>query len=79
MTAELGIALLGGFLLAVAILVARIPVPCPHAGRCAMCEREKELTRLESTRMLAEMDHHWHVEPVPGCPRCFPPANGRRR
>ena len=78
MTMGLALGLLGGFLLLVAILVSRIPVPCPHASQCVACERERELARLESARVLAQMDHHWHVEPVPDCRRCFPPMHDRR-
>lgn len=71
-TLDVALGFMGGFLLFIGILIARIPVRCPHAGRCLRCEMEAEQQRLAQERLLAEMDHRWHVEAVEGCRRCAP-------
>ncbi len=75
MTIDLALGLMGGFLLLVAFLVSRIPVRCPHAEPCAVCEQEAREARAARSRLMATIDHVYHMEPVKGCPRCYPPSH----
>ncbi len=72
MSGAFAIWLLGGFLLVVALLVSRIPVPCQHAGRCPACEAEAARAHRDRERRTVEQGHRWHLEPARGCRRCFP-------
>ena len=69
--------LMGAFLLVVALLVWRIPVPCRHRVHCAACEAEAADLQRRTRQRTIERGHRWHLDPTRGCRRCFPDDDER--